>query len=114
MDVFGSAANYLSESGWKGDQTWGRQVRLPANFDTAQASLQISNSLADWQALGVRRVNGQNLPIVAGMMGSIVFPGGDSGPAFLVYDNFKTTLKWNRSTYFAMAVGHLADRIAGR
>jgi len=114
LDVFGSAANYLSESGWKGDQTWGRQVRLPANFDTAQASLQISNSLAYWQALGVRRVNGQNLPIVAGMMGSIVFPGGDSGPAFLVYDNFKTTLKWNRSTYFAMAVGHLADRIAGR
>ena len=114
LDVFGSAANYLSESGWKGDQTWGRQVRLPANFDTAQASLQISNSLADWQALGVRRVNGQNLPIVAGMMGSIVFPGGDGGPAFLVYDNFKTTLKWNRSTYFAMAVGHLADRIAGR
>ena len=112
LDVFGSAANYLSASGWKGDQTWGRKVRLPANFDIAQASLKISNPLAEWQALGVRRANGQNLPIVAGMMGSIVFPGGDGGPAFLVYDNFKTTLKWNRSTYFAMAVGHLADRIA--
>ena len=114
LDVFGSAANYLSKSGWKGDQTWGRKIRLPANFDAALASLKISNSLAGWQALGVRRANGQNLPIVAGMMGSIVFPGGDGGPAFLVYDNFKTTLKWNRSTYFAMAVGHLADRIAGQ
>ena len=114
LDVFGSAANYLSKSGWKGDQTWGRKVRLPANFDAALASLKISKSLADWQALGVRRANGQNLPIVADMVGSIVFPGGDGGPAFLVYDNFKTTLKWNRSTYFAMAVGHLADRIVGQ
>ncbi len=113
-DVFGSAANYLSKSGWKGDQTWGREVRLPDNFDASLASLKISKPLAGWQALGVRRANGQHLPIVAGMAGSIVFPGGERGPAFLVYDNFKTTLKWNRSTYFAMAVGHLADRIAGR
>ena len=113
-DVFGSAANYLSKSGWKGDQTWGRKVLLPDGFDTALAGLKISKPLADWQALGVRRANGRNLPVVAGMAGSIVFPGGDGGPAFLVYDNFKTTLKWNRSTYFAMAVGHLADRIAGQ
>ena len=112
-DVFGSAANYLAKSGWKGDQTWGRKVRLPEGFDVALASLKVSKPLADWQALGVRRANGRNLPIVANMAGSIVFPGGDGGPAFLVYDNFKTTLKWNRSTYFAMAVGHLADRIAG-
>ena len=113
-DVFGSAANYLAKSGWRGDQTWGRKVSLPDNFDVSLADLKISKPLAGWQALGVRRANGQNLPIVAGMMGSIVFPGGEGGPAFLVYDNFKTTLKWNRSTYFAMAVGHLADRIAGR
>jgi len=113
-DVFGSAANYLAESGWNGNQTWGRKVLLPDNFDPAMADLKISKTLADWQVLGVRRANGQNLPVVAGMMGSVVFPGGEGGPAFLVYDNFKTTLKWNRSTYFAMAVGHLADRIAGR
>ena len=113
-DVFGSAANYLAKSGWNGGQTWGRKVRLPAGFDKGLASLKIAKTLADWQALGVRRVNGQDLPQVAGMKGSIVFPGGEDGPAFLVYNNFKTTLKWNRSTYFAMAVGHLADRIAGR
>ena len=113
-DVFGSAANYLSKSGWKGDQTWGRKVRLPDSFDASLADLKISKPLAGWQALGVRRANGQDLPIVAGMAASLVFPGGEGGPAFLVYDNFKTTLKWNRSTYFAMAVGHLADRIQGR
>jgi membrane-bound lytic murein transglycosylase B len=113
-DVFGSASNYLAKSGWRGDQTWGRKVTLPANFDKSLASLKITKPLAQWQQLGVRRANGNNLPIVAGMSASLVFPGGEAGPAFLVYDNFKTTLKWNRSTYFAMAVGHLADRIAGR
>ena len=48
------------------------------------------------------------------MGASLVFPGSEGGPAFLVYNNYMTVLKWNRSTYFAMAVGHLADRIAGR
>ncbi len=113
-DVFGSAANYLAKSGWNGGQTWGRKVRLPVGFDKELADLKIAKTLADWQTVGVRRANGQDLPQVAGMKGSIVFPGGEDGPAYLVYDNFKTTLKWNRSTYFAMAVGHLADRIAGR
>ena len=62
----------------------------------------------------MRRANGNDLPKVAGMTASLVFPGGEEEPAFLVYNNYKTVLKWNRSTYFAMAVGHLADRIAGR
>ncbi|MBT4425880.1 MAG: lytic murein transglycosylase [Rhodospirillaceae bacterium] len=113
-DVFGSASNYLAKSGWRGDQTWGRKVKLPGNFDNSLADLKITKTLAAWQKLGVRRANGNDLPRVAGMGASLVFPGGDGGPAFLVYNNYKTVLKWNRSTYFAMAVGHLADRIAGR
>ncbi len=114
LDVFGSASNYLAKSGWRGDQTWGRKVTLPSNFDNSLANLKITKTLAAWQKLGVRRANGNDLPRVAGMGASLVFPGGEGGPAFLVYNNYKTVLKWNRSTYFAMAVGHLADRIAGR
>ncbi len=114
LDVFGSASNYLAKSGWNGDQTWGRKVTLPAGFDNSLASLKITKTLAEWQKLGVRRLNGNDLPIVPGMTASMVIPGGAGGPVFLVYDNYKTTLKWNRSTYFAMAVGHLADRIVGR
>jgi len=113
-DVFGSAANYLAQSGWNGSQTWGRKVLLPVDFDKSTANLRISKVLSDWQALGVRRANGADLPLVAGMKGSVILPGGEGGPAFLVYDNFRTTLKWNRSIYFAMAVGHLADQIAER
>lgn len=113
-DVFGSAANYLAKSGWNSSQTWGRKLSLPAGFDKNLASLQTTKTLAEWQALGVRRDNGQDLPHVLGIKGSIVFPGDEDGPAFLVYGNFKTILKWNRSTYFATAVGLLADRISGR
>ncbi len=109
-DVFASAANYLSRSGWKGDQTWGRAVRLPAQFDRSLISLEVTKTLSEWQALGVRRPDGRDLP-VADLEASLVQPGDDKNDVFIVYDNYRTTLKWNRSTYFALAVGHLADRI---
>ena len=109
-DVFASAANYLSSSGWQGDQTWGRAVKLPADFDASLISLDIQKDLAEWQDLGVRRGDGTDLP-VADLKASLVSPGDDITDVFIVYDNYRTTLKWNRSTYFALAVGHLADRI---
>ena len=112
-DVMNSSANYLSQVGWKGDQTWGREVLLPEGFDLDQADMKVRKPLADWQALGVRRANGQDLPRVDGMEGSILLPAGHAGPAFLVYDNFRTIMVWNRSILYALTVGHLADRLAG-
>lgn len=112
-DVFGSAANYLSDVGWRGDETWGREVRLPQGFDLELASSTIRKPLQEWQDLGVRRTNGADLPIVAGMEGSILLPAGVNGPAFLVYENYRNILVWNRSAYYAIAVGHLADRLIG-
>jgi len=112
-DVFGSAANYLARSGWQGDRTWGRRVTLPAGFDRSLATLDIQKTLSEWQSLGVRRANGDDLPKVAGMKASLIFPGDEAAPPHLVYENFRTILKWNRSNYFATAVGTLADRIAG-
>ena len=112
-DVFASSANYLKKSGWRDDQTWGRPVILPTNFDAALGGLEVRKSLAEWQALGVRSANGGDLP-TRNLRGSVIMPDGAKGPAFLVYDNFRVILKWNRSTYFATAVGRLADRIAAR
>ena len=112
-DVFASAANYLANYGWASDQTWGREVRLPGAFDPALIGLEVKRSLSKWQGLGVRRADGSDLP-VRDMAGSIVLPDGEGGRAFLVYGNFETILRWNRSTYFGIAVGRLADRIAGR
>ena len=112
-DVFASAANYLSQAGWRSGETWGRQVRLPAGFDPAIADLKVKKSLDEWQALGLRRANGADLP-QASMSGSVVLPGGEEGPAYLVYDNYRTIMRWNRSFYFATSVGLLADRIGRR
>jgi len=111
-DAFASAANYLSSTGWRTGETWGREVLLPADFDTKLASLDRKKPLQEWSALGVRRIDGTALPRTA-MEGSIVLPQGPGGPAFLVYHNFRVLLHWNRSVNYAISVGHLADRIAG-
>lgn len=125
-DVFASAANYLKKSGWHDDQTWGREVKLPANFGAtlqqvmpatppagcrAQRFISERKPLREWQKLGVRRADGGPLP-QRDILASLAVPEGEQGPALLVYENFRTTLKWNCSILFATAVGTLADRIA--
>jgi len=112
-DVFASAANYLARSGWRDDQTWGRQVRLPRGFDRSLLGLETERRLSEWQALGVRRADGRALP-TRDLPASLVQPGGDTGPVYAVYGNYRVLMRWNRSTYFATAVGVLSDRIGGR
>ncbi|MGE3939891.1 MAG: lytic transglycosylase domain-containing protein [Nitrospirales bacterium] len=109
-DVFGSSANYLAQSGWRKNERWGRRVLLPTGFDTRQATLTQTKSLRQWQRLGVRTFDGADLPD-SHMQGAIVLPDGHGGPAFLVYDNYRVIMKWNRSTYFATSVGLLADAL---
>jgi membrane-bound lytic murein transglycosylase B len=109
-DVFASAANYLKRSGWKGDETWGRPAKLPAGFDARLVGTGVVKTLAEWSALGLTRADGSALP-QRPLKASVVLAEGTKGPAFLVYDNYRTILKWNRSTFFAIAVGSLADGI---
>jgi membrane-bound lytic murein transglycosylase B len=111
-DAFASAANYLSRMGWQSDFTWGREVVLPAGFNFSDSGLRVRKDISDWQALGVRRVGGGNLP-QADLEASLLLPAGASGPAFLVYQNFRTIMRWNASQLYAIAVGHLADRYIG-
>ena len=111
-DVFASAANFLARAGWDDGVTWGRQVRLPDGFDDSLSGLGSSRSLAEWQALGVRRADGKDLPS-APVAASLVLPDGPQGTAYLVYQNYRVLMNWNRSTYFATTVGILADRIGG-
>jgi membrane-bound lytic murein transglycosylase B len=112
-DVFASSANYLKGVGWNDDLTWGREVQLPPGFDSTKASLDVIKSIDEWQKIGVRRLDGADLP-VRDIEASIVLPGGPRQPAFMIYDNYRATLRWNRSHYFATAVGLLSDRIAYR
>jgi membrane-bound lytic murein transglycosylase B len=111
-DALESAANFMS-SNWRGGLRWGRQATVPSTFNTSLAGLNRTRTLAQWQALGVRLPGGEALPR-DNVRASIVIPDdGTREPAFLVYQNYRALLRWNRSHFFALAVGHLADRIAG-
>tara|TARA_B100000508_G_scaffold27578_1_gene20488 strand:+ start:5905 stop:6921 length:1017 start_codon:yes stop_codon:yes gene_type:complete len=123
-DAFASIANYLKQEGWNDSLTWGRQVKLPENFDskyvlkrgtkTRKQWLEYWNdserSLADWQALGVRKADGSDLPNVD-VRAALVMPDDINGRMYLAYDNYKVFMHWNRSYYFATSVGYLSDRI---
>lgn len=111
-DVFASTANYLSKSGWRGDQRWGRAVVLPKGFPESLTGLDNTKTLKQWQGMGVTLPGNQPLPQSDSTMGSIVLPDGINGPAFLVYENYRVIMKWNKSKYFATSVGLLADQIA--
>lgn len=111
-DVFASTANYLSKSAWTEKQDWGREVVLPDNFDYASADPKLPRTLSEWRNEGVTLVDGTPLP-ESFRTGAIIVPAGHSGPAFLVFGNFRSIKKYNNSTSYALAVGHLAERLAG-
>jgi len=123
-DSFASIANYLKQAGWNDDLTWGRQVKLPEGFDNSNILKRgtrtrsqwleywkdSERSLADWQALGVRKMDGSDLPNVD-VTAAMVMPDDVNGRMYLAYDNYKALMHWNRSYYFATSVGYLSDRI---
>jgi lytic murein transglycosylase len=111
-DVIASTANNLRKDGWHAGATWGYEVVLPRGFDFLLVDRSIRKSLREWEALGVRRAAGKAFPR-ASDMGSLMLPGGAQGPAFVVIDNFRAIMKYNPSESYALAVGHLADRIRG-
>lgn len=111
-DVFASTANYLSKSGWKEDERWGREVRTPKGFPASLAGLEVRKTLREWQGMGVTLPGGAPIPLAPGIKASLVAPDGLAGRTFLVYDNYRVIMKWNKSTYFATSVGLLADQIA--
>ncbi len=114
-DVFASTANYLKASGYTPNAAWGVEITLPTGFDYALADANTKKALAEWASAGVAGAHGPLLSrFDPNMRGRIFLPAGANGPAFLVFGNFETILKYNRSTAYALAVGLLADRIAGR
>ena len=111
-DALASGANFLVNLGWQKGQRWGREVLLPDDFPYVKTGLNNSQPLAYWRGLGVSFANGNPIPDID-MQASVLVPAGHSGPAFLVYPNFDVILRWNRSEYYALAVGLLADRLIG-
>jgi membrane-bound lytic murein transglycosylase B len=110
-DAIASAANYLARMGWDPGQPWGLEVWLPENMDTSLIGPERKKRLSQWQALGVRRVGGRDLPDDADWEGAVVAPRWPDGRAFLVSKNERAIYRWNPSHSFAISVGLLSDRI---
>lgn len=110
-DALASIANYMKGNGWHEGEPWAVHVTLPSHFDRSLEGKSTIKSVREWQALGVRLVNGDNLPY-PDLQASIIQPYG--GPVFLAYPNYKMILKYNNSIYYAGAVGYLADKICQR
>jgi len=111
-DALASTAAYLNKHGWQTGKTWGYEVRLPNGFDYHLADGDKTLNLGEWQRLGVTRVNGRSFPRPSDD-GILVLPAGAGGPAFVMLRNFYVIKRYNNATAYALAVGHLADRIIG-
>ena len=107
-DALASTAHYLSVSGWRPGETWGYEVTLPAGFDYGRAGER--RAIAGWRGLGVARTHARAFPR-PGDEAVLHLPAGAEGPAFLLLGNFQVIKRYNSSDAYALAVGHLADRL---
>ena len=107
-DVLASTGNYLRKGRWQHGLPWGFEVMVPNGFDTMHSH----DDFAGWQKLGVRRADGKAFP-PPDVKGILFFPAGAKGPAFIVTENYDVLKEYNNSDAYAVAVGHLADRMQG-
>jgi len=107
-DVFASAANYLKKVGWSDKTTWGRKVYL-GNYVIKNKKNKVL-TLKEWSYEGILKMNKKKLPLIL-LKARLIIPDNYGNYGFLVYNNFDSLLNWNRSNYFAIAVGKLSDSI---
>ncbi len=112
IDALASAAAYLDKMGWQDGQTWGYEVEFAKGFDYKLLQQGGSRTLGAWQKLGVHRVGGKNFPR-PGDSATLYAPAGGRGPAFVLIKNFSVIKRYNNSNFYALAVGHLSDRLRG-
>jgi membrane-bound lytic murein transglycosylase B len=111
-DALASTASYLKVSNWHAGETWGYEVTLPKGFNPKKVSESTLKTLGEWQKIGIVRVKGEPFPRLSDKA-SLFAPEGTRGPAFLVLNNFRSILRYNVAKSYALAVGHLADRLKG-
>ncbi|MCC6890392.1 MAG: lytic murein transglycosylase [Hyphomicrobiales bacterium] len=111
-DLIASTANFLRREGWTGGQSWGYEVVLPPGFDFLLADRTRTLTMQEWERLGIRRAGGRAFPR-AGDRAFLMVPAGAQGPAFLMLPNFRAIMKYNPSEAYALAIGHLGDRLRG-
>ena len=111
-DVIASTANNLKRDGWAPGQPWGYEVVVPANFNLTLADKHRSMTIAEWQRLGLTRPGGKPFAR-ASDQAFLLMPAGVQGPGFLMLHNFRVIMRYNPAEAYALAIGHLADRLRG-
>ena len=111
-DLVASTANYFHRQGWEKSQTWGYEVEVPKNFNFMLADRSRQMSIREWEKLGIRRAGGRAFPRPQERAWLMV-PAGAQGPGFLMLNNFRVIMRYNPSEAYALAIGHLADRLRG-
>ena len=111
-DVMGSTANKLKRGGWNVGETWGYEVVVPATFDFLLAERGRTMTIREWERYGLRRAGGQAFPRPDDRA-YLMVPAGVQGPGFLMLPNFRAIMRYNPSEAYALAIGHLADRLRG-
>jgi membrane-bound lytic murein transglycosylase B len=111
-DALASTAHVMAGAGWKSDKVWGYEIALPKGFAYEDADLDHTITVAAWKKRGVKTIAGAELP-ASDDPASVYLPAGASGPAFLVFPNFKVILKYNNAATYALAVCLLADQLRG-
>ncbi len=112
LDMIASTANKISKAGWVSGSTWGYEVVLPKTFNHMLADRANRKSLREWEAMGVKRANGQPFPR-PNDQGFVLVPAGAQGPAFVMLPNFNALMRYNPAEAYALAIGHLSDRLRG-
>jgi len=113
-DALASTAHYIQKCGWQKGQIWGLEISLPDDFDFSRFADGQSRHLSEWRTLNLRPADNVWPVSNDGTVCKLELPAGASGPAFLITANFDAILKYNASVPYALAVVHLADRIAGK
>ncbi len=108
-DALATAASLLSKNGWRSGKTWGYEVRVPSAGSHYKGQ---TKTLGQWSKLGFSRPNGTSFPVPADKA-VLKLIAGSKGPGFLMLRNFFVLKRYNNSDFYALAVGLLADRIAG-
>ena len=118
FDAFASIANYLHTVGWDNKLPWGVEVTLNQPLDLSLSGIEKNKarSLSDWQSKGVTLASfsqqeQDKLTALSQADLWLVRPDKEVGRAFLVSNNYRTILDWNKSNYFGVSIGMFADRI---
>ena len=111
-DALASAANQLKQKGWVAGQTWGYEVVVPKNFNFMMANRSKILTIREWEHLGIRRAGDKPFPRGTDRA-FLMIPAGSQGPGFLMLNNFRVIMRYNPAEAYALAIGHLSDRLRG-